>query len=156
MTVRPANPRDNAAIRAIVNALIRDTTVTFAPDPKSHDDISRIIDGPCFVAEVDGKVQGYAAYFPFRPGAGYARTVEYSIVLTQAGQGRGLGRALLDQVCHHARSAGKTTVVAGISGENTAGLAFHRAMGFEQTGHLPAVGHKFGRDIDLVIAQKRL
>lgn len=156
MTIRPATPQDAPAIRDMVNALIRDTTVTFAADEKTLDDAMRITEGPCFVFAPDGTARGYASYFPFRPGAGYARTVEYSILLMPAAWGQGAGRALLDAVCEHARAAGKTTIIGGISAENTAGLAFHQAMGFVQTGHLPAVGHKFGREIDLIFAQKRL
>lgn len=158
MMVRAANSADIPALLSIINPIIRDTTVTFTNVEKSQADIAGMIAPPAafFVYDTGDTIAGYASYFPFRQGVGYQRTVEYSIVVGPDAKGNGVGRALLNAVSDHVRSAGKTTLVAGICGENADGLAFHDAMAFVRTGLLTGIGHKFGRDLDLVIAQKRL
>jgi len=35
-------------------------------------------------------------------------------------------------------------------------VAFHRRVGFVEVGHLPGVGSKFGRRLDLVLLQREL
>ena len=59
-------------------------------------------------------------------------------------------------VLDHADRAGFGSMIAGVSAENDAGVAFHAAMGFVTVGHVPSVGWKFGRWIDLVLMLKLL
>ncbi len=63
---------------------------------------------------------------------------------------------MMQQLFDSARARDKHVMVACITAENRAGLAFHQRMGFEQTGFMPEVGRKFGRWLDLAIMQKRL
>lgn len=154
--IRPAQINDAARIKAIWNHYIRNTTVTFLPDEKSLQDVESMIDAdPCLVWD-DGQVVGFARYFQFRGGRGYAPTVEHTVLLDPSAAGRGIGRNLLIAICDLAAQDGKHSIWAGISAENGAAVAFHEACGFEAVARLPEVGFKFDRWIDLIFMQKRL
>jgi phosphinothricin acetyltransferase len=161
-TIRPATTQDASAILKIWAPVIRDTTITFTSADKTRDDIEVWIEDrqargrEIFVAEADGAVAGFATYDQFRGGNGYAHAMEHSIMLGPQARGQGIGRALMRAVEDHARAAGAHTMVAGISGENAAGIGFHAALGYEHCGTLPQSGRKFGRWLDLVLMQKIL
>lgn len=158
MIVRAATSEDAATIAAIWNPQILDTVVTFNSVPKSdHDVAAMIAQRPCFlVLEIDQKLAGFASYDQFRGGIGYAHTMEHTIILAPEASGRGAGRALMRALMDHARAADVHTLWAGVSAENSAGVAFHSSLGFETVAVLPEVGRKFDRWMDLVLMQKRL
>lgn len=160
--IRDATPDDAAAIAAIWNPVIRDTAATFNAQEKTSGDVAQMIasrqsDGHAFlVAARAGTLLGFATYSQFRGGIGYARTMEHTIILAPTASGQGTGRALMDRIEDHARSAGAHSLFAGVSAENPAGLAFHARLGFAEVARLQQVGHKFGRYMDLVLMQKFL
>jgi phosphinothricin acetyltransferase len=155
--IRTARPADSPAIAAIWNHIIRDTVATFTTEEKQPSAIAgAMASQPYWVAEDAGTVVGFATYFQFRGGPGYVHTMEHSVHITPSAQGRGLGRDLMAALEDHARKAGVHSLFAGISGENSAGLAFHAALGYAHTARLPQVGRKFDRWHDLVLMQKFL
>ena len=162
MIIRPAEPRDCAAICAFWNPMIRDSEVTFNSVTKTPEDLAamiaqRIADGFCFlVAEQAGQILGFATYSQFRGGVGYARTMEHTVILHPDAQGRGIGRALMATVEDHARQGGAHSIFAGVSSGNAAGIGFHAALGYEHVSTLKEVGFKFDRWFDLHLMQKRL
>ncbi|MBW6506252.1 MAG: GNAT family N-acetyltransferase [Rhodobacteraceae bacterium] len=160
--IRPADPRDFEQIMAFWNPMIRNTTVTFSSEEKTSEGlrdmiaIRRAAGAEFLVADAGGQVLGLATYAQFRGGNGYRHAMEHTIILAPEAQGRGFGRALMVALEEHARAAGCHVLVAGVSGENAAGLGFHAAIGYVETGRLPQVGRKFGRWLDLVLMQKTL
>ena len=160
--IRPAEPRDAAAVAAIWNPVIRDTAATFNAVEKSEDELIRLFIqkrdlGHAFlVAEQAGEILGFATYGQFRAGVGYARSLEHTIILGAGASGRGLGRALMAALEAQARASGAHSLMAGVSAENEPGLAFHRALGFTEVARVPEVGWKFDRWMDLVLLQKIL
>ncbi len=162
MMIRDAAGPDAPGIAAIWTPLIRDTTVTFNPEPHSPADIAAMIAsrqaaGHGFLVAQDGAdLLGFATYSQFRGGLGYRHTVEHTVILAPQARGRGTGRALMMALCDHARVAGMHSMFAGCSAENTAALGFHTAVGFQQVAVLPQVGRKFDRWIDLILLQKLL
>jgi phosphinothricin acetyltransferase len=47
-------------------------------------------------------------------------------------------------------------MIAGVSGENPEGRAFHARLGYAEIAIIPQAGYKFGRFMDLVLMQKFL
>ena len=156
--IRPATPDDAAAIAEIWNQIIRDTAATFTTAEKAVTDLVQAMQTgqPFFVAEADQQIIGFATYFAFRGGPGYAHTKEHTIQLAPQARGKGVGRGLMDAVESHARDAGVHTIWAGVSGENPDGRAFHAALGYEEIATLPEVGRKFNRWMDLILMRKLL
>ncbi|MDW4499562.1 N-acetyltransferase family protein [Sulfitobacter sp. D35] len=157
--IRPARSSDARDICDLWNVMIRDTLSTFTTIEKTERGIAALIaerkDG-FFVAEAEARFAGFVTFGRFRPGPGYAHSVELSIMLSEAAQGRGIGRALLNKAEGAARQAGHHVMVAAISGQNAPAQAFHASMGYAETGRLPEVGYKHGQWLDLVLMQKIL
>jgi L-amino acid N-acyltransferase len=159
MIIRQARMEDVADICAITNAVIRDKVITFTTKERSNADIAAEIalHWRAFqVLEIDGKVAGFATFGPFRSGPGYARTSELTIHLAADARGQGMGRALLQELEQVAKDQGVHVLVAGISGANPAGIAFHAACGYAEVGRMGEVGFKAGQWLDLVLMQKNL
>ena len=159
MNIRQAGPDDAGAISDIWNKIICETARTFTNEKKTPDGITADIEarGAAFlVAEIEDEIVGFATYFPFRGGPGYRHTKEHTISLSEKAQGKGLGRELMTRLENVARSEGVHSLFAGVSGENPDGIAFHLAVGYEETARLPEVGRKFDRWMDLVLMQKIL
>jgi phosphinothricin acetyltransferase len=157
--IRVARPEDASTVAEIWNHYIRNTTVTFNPVEKTEAELVDLIAAPhaFFVSEDSGTVTGFARHFQFRSGEGYARAAEHTILLApDAPKGRGTGRALMQAVLADAIERGIGSMIAAVSGDNAAGLAFHAAMGFVTVGTVPAIGWKDGLWLDLVLMQKRL
>jgi len=151
--------QDADEICAVWNPLIRDTATTFTTAEKTPEMIRTDIEqrgGAFFVALNEDVLVGFATYFAFRSGPGYARTKEHSINLAPQGRGHGTGQALMRALENHAKEAGVHSLWAGISGENPQGVDFHQRIGFSEIARLPQVGRKFDRWMDLVLMQKIL
>ena len=159
--IRPAMAKDATALADLWNPWIRTSAVTFNSIEKTPEDVAAMIAERAaakhgfFVAEAEGLL-GFATYGQFRGGIGYARAMEHTVVLAPDARLRGIGRALMRVVEDHARAGGAHVMIAGVSGENPDGLAFHAALGYAEVAVLREVGHKFGRWMDLVLLQKFL
>lgn len=159
--VRPATAADLPAIRAIYDHQVATATSTFdlEPPPVGYWEArltSTEVGDHLLVAEVTGTVTGYAYSSTYRPRPAYARTRETSVYLAEGAGGRGLGRALYDDLLMRLRTDGVHTVLAVVALPNPASEALHRACGFTRVGVLPEVGHKLGRWIDTGLWALRL
>lgn len=157
--IRPAVEADAAAIASLWNWMIRDTLLTFTTVEKTHKEVASLIqarEGAFFVAANDKTIDGFATFGTFRPGPGYAGTVEHSIIVRTETRGKGLGRTLMACAERAACDAGLHVMIGAISSANPAAVEFHRTLGFEQVGLLREVGRKSGQWLDLILMQKTL
>jgi L-amino acid N-acyltransferase YncA len=161
--LRMAVSADLAAITAIYGHHVRTGTGSFEIEPPDEVEMSARMDKvaaralPWIVAECEGVVVGFAYAGPFKERAAYAATVENSVYLAEGQAGRGLGRLLLDGLLARLAGIGIRQVLAVIGdSNNAASIGLHRACGFRPVGTFDKVGHKFGRDLDVVLMQKTL
>ena len=112
---------------------------------------------PWLVAEVDGRVLGYACARPYNLRSAYRFCVEDSIFIAHDACGLGLGRRLLESLIEACEGLCRTQMVAviGDSG-NLASIRLHEAVGFHDVGVLKDLGFKSGRWLDVVLMQRQL
>jgi len=161
LSLRRAVPADAPAIAGIYNEAILTTTATFDLEPKSVDERTewlRSRDGrhPVLVAELEGKVVGFASLSPWSDRAAYADTAETGLYVHSAFQGRGIGRRLKAAVLDEARRLGFHTLIARITADSGASIHLNEAAGFVHVGTMKEVGRKFDRFLDVHIMQKML
>ena len=157
--IRPATSDDAGDICDLWNWMIRDTLATFTTVEKTPDEVAQMINdrlGAFFVAHEEGRFRGFVSFGPFRPGPGYAATVEHSILVQSDARSTGIGRALMQHAEKAARDQGKRVMVGAISSANPDAMGFHEAIGFTVSGRLADAGRKNGQWLDLILMQKIL
>jgi L-amino acid N-acyltransferase len=155
--VRPATRDDLAAILAIYNEAVLNTTATYDYEPRTlehrvawFEDHERA-NLPVLVAvNGDGSVVGWSCLNRYHERKGYQFTTENSIYIAAQWRGRGIGKRLLAPLIEAAKERGFHALLAGIDAENAASLRLHAGFGFVKVAHYRQVGFKFGRWLDVV------
>jgi phosphinothricin acetyltransferase len=161
--IRPATPADIPAITRIYAHAVLHGTATFELEPPDEAEMTKrmqaLLDGkfPYFVAEIDGKVAGYAYAALFRPRPAYRFTVENSVYIAPNMHRRGVGKALIKKLIEVCTALGFRQMIAVIGdSDQVASIGVHKACGFEPAGNLKAVGWKFGKWLDTPLMQLTL
>jgi L-amino acid N-acyltransferase YncA len=108
-----------------------------------------------WVADIAGIVVGWAAASPVSTRSYYAGVAETAVHVTEQFQGRGIGRALLQQLVTAADAAGLWTLQTSVFPENIASLELHYAVGFRLVGVRERIGRFRGRWCDTVLIERR-
>jgi phosphinothricin acetyltransferase len=161
--IRPSRDEDIPAITAIYRHHVLTGTGTFEIDPPSEADmLGRRADVlakglPYLVVEDAGQVLGFAYCNWFKPRPAYRFSAEDSIYMAADAHHKGLGKALLAELCAQAERAGvrKFLAVIGDSG-NAGSIGVHRSVGFTHVGIIQSCGWKFDRWLDVVMMEKTL
>jgi L-amino acid N-acyltransferase YncA len=161
--IRPSRDEDIPAITAIYQHHVLTGTGTFEIDPPSEADmLTRRADVlakclPYLVVEDAGQVLGFAYCNWFKPRPAYRFSAEDSIYMAADAHHKGLGKALLAELCAQAERAGvrKFLAVIGDSG-NAGSIGVHRSVGFTHVGIIQSCGWKFERWLDVVMMEKTL
>ncbi|QGZ37742.1 phosphinothricin acetyltransferase [Pseudoduganella flava] len=154
--IRDANPADAAAIAAIYNPYIADSTISFEEEAVSVEEMRTRVQGvqdgglPWLVLEHDdGSIAGYAYATKWRVRHAYRFSVETTVYLAPAHGRKGHGTALYVALLERLRAAGCHLAIAGIAQPNEASVALHEKMGYRKVAHFSEVGFKFGRWVDV-------
>ena len=160
--IRAATEADLPGIFAIYDEEVRHGTATFDTEPKSAAERREWLrnDGggryPILVAEIDGAVAGWARLYAWSPRPAYDRTAENAVYVSRDHRGRGVGRALLEEIIRLAPGRGVHVLLARIVEGNPASLALHEALGYRTIGVMRGVGEKFGRVLDVRLLDRQL
>lgn len=163
--IRAAGPQHLPEMRAIFNEIVATSTAVYTDLPETlaqrQDwfEQRQALGYPVLVALAPGSeaVLGFASFTDFRGcWPGFRHTAEHSVHIRADQRGQGLGRRLLVALLDEARRCGKHAMMASIDADNAPSIRLHQSLGFVQVGHLPQVGCKFGRWLDLALLQKVL
>lgn len=159
--IRTAAIGDAKAIAEIYNEAILTTTATFDTEIKSvqerldwlkkHDDRH-----PVWVAELDGKVVGWASITQWSDRCAYSDTAETSFYVVSSFRGRGIGRKLKCWTVQEAKRLGFHTLIARVAEGSNESLHLNEQAGFRRVGTMKEVGRKFGKLLDVHILQLML
>lgn len=171
IAIRAARPGDAAAIAAIYAPHVLSGTVSFesdAPDPRGMRARMAASCGlyPWLVAttgesggadaDANEAILGFAYAAQFKDRPAYRWTVETTIYISGAGQGRGVGRLLYDALMDTLVAQGFVQAIGVIALPNEASIKLHEAVGFRRAGQYREVGFKFGRWLDVGFWQREL
>ncbi len=158
--IRDALPADIIAVLAIYNDAVLNTTAIWNEQPVDLANrqawfSARATQAYPILVAVDAvdQVLGYCSFGDWRPFEGFRHTVEHSVYVRADQRGNGLGPLLMKALIERAKACDKHMMVAAIESGNTASIHLHEKLGFVSTGHMPQVGTKFGRWLDLTFMQ---
>ena len=161
--IRPSREADMAAVHRIYAHHVMHGFGSFEEEPpdlaelmrRRAEYLSRRL--PYLVAELDGRIVGYAYAGPYRTRSAYRFTVEDSVYVAPDAMGRGVGSRLLAEVIARAEAAGMRQMIAVIGDSaNLGSIRLHERLGFTRAGVFVAVGWKGERWLDSVLMQRAL
>jgi L-amino acid N-acyltransferase YncA len=159
--VRPATLDDAAAIAEIYNQGIEARIATFETRLRAPDDIAETLRAgegryPFLVAEVNGRVLGWASVSSYRARECYRGIGEFSIYVHEDARGKGVGRVLLPALIDAAERAGFWKLLSRVFPFNHASLRLCAACGFREVGVYEKHAQLDGEWLDVVIVERLL
>lgn len=157
--IRKAILSDITSINEIYNEAILTTDATFDNDPKTIAEQTRWFEehgvrNPIVVAEVSGKVVGWASLSQWSTRCAYADTAEVSLYVKEGYRNRGIGKFLMQGILDEGKKACLHTVISRITVTNDISIKLPRECEFEDIGVMKEVGKKFGKLLDVLMMQK--
>jgi phosphinothricin acetyltransferase len=136
--IRPAADRDTEAIADIYNQGIATRMATFETEARAAADVEAWLAAgerlPVLVAEEDDVVLGWARILAYSDRPVYAGVGEVSVYVIEHARGRGLGRALLEELQRNATELGYWKLVGKLFTANEASAAMVRRCGWREVG----------------------
>jgi len=102
-----------------------------------------------------GDVIGWAALSPVSQRKAYAGVAEVSVYVAEHSRGKGVGRALLEQLIRESEKNGIWTLQAAVFPENAATIALHRRCGFCDAGRRERISKLNGNWRDTILLERR-
>jgi L-amino acid N-acyltransferase YncA len=156
--VRAARADDAAAVAAIYNAGIRERSSTFETREREPAEIAeRIASEAVFlVADVDGRVSGFAATSPYSRRTAYSGIAECSVYVDVDMRGRGVGTELLAALAAEAERHGFHKLLGKLFSSNEASMRLVAGSGFRVVGTQERHGQLDGEWRDVILVERIL
>lgn len=164
--IRDAQVADAKELLAIYTPYVEHTAVTFEYDVPSEEEFRQRIETvqqkyPWLVAEVGGRVVGYAYASTFKARDAYQWAVETSIYVDQNMKRSGIGRQLHEALEQRLKAQGILNMNACISFIDPEdeyltldSVRFHEHLGYQTVAHFHQCGKKFNRWYDMIWMEK--
>jgi phosphinothricin acetyltransferase len=159
LAIRPARLGDAERIAEIHNEGVEERIATFRAEPRAPRDVRAALEHgrPLLVAELDGKIAGWAAVGPYEdPNDWYAGIGEATVYVAREARGAGVGGALLAALEETAAAEGRYKLIAKIFDTNLPSLGLFEAAGYRRVGIHRRHGLLDGHWKDVVILEKLL
>ncbi len=159
ITIREYRDKDADAILEIINYNILNSTSLYDYDIRTLEQQKAILEDklrkgfPVIIAETNNKCVGFGMYSEFRFRQAYQFTVEHSVYVLNAYDGKGIGKLLLSALILLAKKQKLHTMIGVIDAENVSSIEFHKKFGFEIAGTIKDSGFKFNRWLHSVFMQ---
>lgn len=159
--IRIAEEKDAKAIHDIYGEYVGGNDVTFTVyNPSVEQYREKIINTkkmyPFFVAQdTDGQILGYCSGTALRPHDAYRWNVESTIMLGKDTPRRqGIATALYTEFIRTLKKQNFQYVYGVLVDTNTASIALHKSLGFQEVGHFENAGYKNGKWLGILWMQK--
>jgi phosphinothricin acetyltransferase len=157
LRIRRADPVDVPVLARLYGDEVRRGTASYEYEPPDEAEFARRLHAmqaagyPYRVAQLDGRIVGFAYASAYRTRDGYRWTVEDTVYVDAGYHGRGIGRALLAALIERCEALGYRRMVAVIGdADNAASVALHERAGFRVVARFPGLGVKHGRWLENV------
>lgn len=158
--IRSASAEDAQAVLSVYAQYI-DTPITFEYTLPSVTEFRRRVtetleEYPYIVWEEGGRVLGYAYAHRYRERAAYQWGVELSVYVEESAHGKGIGRALYEELFRLLKMQGVRTVYGCVTLPNEKSAGLHKALGFTAAGVFHNAGFKNGSWHDVIWYEKSI
>ena len=161
--IRPVSLKDAGELLAIYAPYVERSHISFeyeVPALSEYEErINKVTETyPWFIAEMDGKIIGFAYASKFRERAAYGWALESSIYVLDSHQGSpsSCAKVLYETLFEALKKQGIKQVLGVISLPNDKSVRFHEKMGFQTVGKFQSVGYKFNQWWDVLFMTKFL
>lgn len=161
MIVRNCSEQDISSLCKIYNYYIKNSTCTFEETPVSERNMGERLattqsNYPWLVCEDHGAILGYAYATAWKARSAYRHSAEVTVYVDKTATGKGVGKALYQELESQLRKQNIHALLAGISLPNPPSIALHEMFLFEKVAHLKQVGFKLEKWVDVGYWQKIL